>query len=168
MYRSCTPDSLASAYDRNRKPPQQIHLLVNFPSTVALSQLVNSLKGVSSRQLRQQFPDLVAHYRANRLRSGTYIASSAGGAPLTVLPGYIEQQTGQVRARSGLAGPPARAFTPRPEGRSTGPHLVAVPAGRRPPARIRKFLRPAVAFRRVNPMKPSWQHGELGVKTSPS
>ncbi|PWR15272.1 hypothetical protein DKT69_11840 [Micromonospora sicca] len=85
MYRSCTSDSLASAYDRNRKPPQQIHQLVNFPPT--LSKLVNSLKGVSSRQLRQQFPDLVHHYyRANRLRSGTYIASSASGAPLTVLP----------------------------------------------------------------------------------
>jgi len=29
-----------------------VHLLVNFPPTVALSRLVNSLKGVSSRRLR--------------------------------------------------------------------------------------------------------------------
>ncbi len=33
-----------------------VHLLVNFPPTVALSKLVNSLKGVSSRRLRQEFP----------------------------------------------------------------------------------------------------------------
>ncbi len=33
-----------------------VHLLVNFPPKVALSKLVNSLKGVSSRRLRQEFP----------------------------------------------------------------------------------------------------------------
>lgn len=70
-----------------------VHLLVNFPPKVALSKLVNSLKGVSSRLLRQEFPDLVRHYyRANRLWSGSYFAGSVGGAPLTVLRQYIEQQ----------------------------------------------------------------------------
>ena len=70
-----------------------VHLLVRFPPTVALSRLVNSLKGVSSRRLRQEFPDLRRHYwRANRLWSGSYFAGSAGGAPITVLRQYIEQQ----------------------------------------------------------------------------
>ena len=32
--------------------PGYLHLLVNFPPTVATSRLVNSLKGVSSRRLR--------------------------------------------------------------------------------------------------------------------
>src|SRR5487761_2465479 len=31
-----------------------VHLLVNYPPKVAISALVNSLKGVSSRMLRQQ------------------------------------------------------------------------------------------------------------------
>src|SRR5882757_4278434 len=35
-----------------------VHLLVDFPPKVALSRLVNSLKGVSSRRMRQEFPDL--------------------------------------------------------------------------------------------------------------
>src|SRR3984893_8577649 len=39
-----------------------VHLLVNFPPKVALSKLVNSLKGVSSRRMRQEFPELVKHY----------------------------------------------------------------------------------------------------------
>jgi putative transposase len=39
-----------------------VHLLVNFPPKVALSRLVNSLKGVSSRRMRQEFPELAAHY----------------------------------------------------------------------------------------------------------
>lgn len=70
-----------------------VHLLVNFPPKVALSRLVNSLKGVSSRRLRQEFPELARHYyRANRLWSASYFAGSVGGAPLTVLRQYIEQQ----------------------------------------------------------------------------
>lgn len=70
-----------------------VHLLVNFPPKVAVSKLVNSLKGVSSRRLRQEFPDLVQHYwRAQRLWSGSYFAGSVGGAPLSVLRQYIEQQ----------------------------------------------------------------------------
>jgi putative transposase len=74
-----------------------VHLLVNFPPKVALSKLVNSLKGVSSRRLRQEFPDLARHYwRAQRLWSGSYFAGSVGGAPLTVLRQYIEQQNRPV------------------------------------------------------------------------
>jgi putative transposase len=70
-----------------------VHLLVNFPPKVALSKLVNSLKGVSSRRMRQEFPALRSHYwRANRLWSGSYFAGSVGGAPISVLRQYIEQQ----------------------------------------------------------------------------
>ncbi len=88
-----------------------MHLLVNFPPKVALSKLVNSLKGVSSRRMRQEFPDLVRHYwRAQRLWSGSYFAGSVGGAPVTALRQYIEQQSIRFEARSGLGGPPASAF----------------------------------------------------------
>ncbi len=70
-----------------------VHLLVNFPPKVALSRLVNSLKGVSSRRLRLEFPDLRRHYgRANRLWSGSFFAGSVGGTPTTVLRQYIRQQ----------------------------------------------------------------------------
>ena len=34
-----------------------VHLLVNLPPKVAVSKLVNSLKGVSSRRMRQEFPE---------------------------------------------------------------------------------------------------------------
>lgn len=74
-----------------------VHLLLNFPPKVALSKLVNSLKGVSSRRLRQEFPDLRRHYyRANKLWSGSYFAGSVGGAPLSIMKQYIEQQNRPV------------------------------------------------------------------------
>lgn len=70
-----------------------VHLLVNLPPKVALSKLVNSLKGVSSRRMRQEFPELAAHYyRASKLWSGSYFAGSVGGAPLSIVRQYIEQQ----------------------------------------------------------------------------
>jgi putative transposase len=59
-----------------------IHLLVNFPPKVAISRLVNSLKGVSSRRMRQELPEPARHYyQANKLWSGSYLAGPAGGAP---------------------------------------------------------------------------------------
>jgi putative transposase len=70
-----------------------VHLLVNFPPKMAVARLGNSLKGVSSRRLRQEFPDLVRHYyQTNKLWSGSYFAGSVGGAPLSVIKHYIEQQ----------------------------------------------------------------------------
>lgn len=53
-----------------------VHLLVNHPPKVAVSKLVNSLKGVSSRYLRRDFPELEQHYwRAKRLWNGSYFAT---------------------------------------------------------------------------------------------
>ena len=51
------------------------------------------LKGVSSRRLHQEYPELVRHYwRAQRLWSGSYFAGSVGGAPLSTVRQHIEQQ----------------------------------------------------------------------------
>ncbi|MFI9275282.1 IS200/IS605 family transposase [Kitasatospora sp. NPDC052896] len=70
-----------------------VHPLVNFPPKVAPSKLVNSLKGVSSRRMRQEYPELVKHYwHAQRLWSGSYFTGSVGGAPLSMVRQYIEQQ----------------------------------------------------------------------------
>ncbi|MFI0468014.1 IS200/IS605 family transposase [Saccharopolyspora sp. 5N102] len=70
-----------------------VHLLVNFPPKAAIS-LVNSLKGVSSRLMRKEIPELERRYwRAIRLWSGSYFAGSVGGAPINVLRQYIEQQS---------------------------------------------------------------------------
>jgi len=70
-----------------------VHLLVNYPPKVAIARLVNSLKGVSSRILRRDRPDL-AKLRVMRtaLWSPSYFSGSCGGAPMTVLQRYIENQ----------------------------------------------------------------------------
>jgi putative transposase len=72
-----------------------VHLLVNYPPKVCLSKLINSLKGVSSRKIRQEFPSVKYHWtnrKSGALWSPSYFAGSVGGAPIEVLKQYIEQQ----------------------------------------------------------------------------
>jgi putative transposase len=69
-----------------------VHLLVNYPPKHSISALVNSLKGVSSRLLRRERPDLTRRYWKGVLWSPSYFAASCGGAPIGILKAYIEQQ----------------------------------------------------------------------------
>lgn len=69
-----------------------VHLLVEYPLKVAVSALVNSLKGVSSRLLRRDRPKLAARYWQGVLWSPSYFAASCGGAPISIVRQYIEQQ----------------------------------------------------------------------------
>lgn len=59
---------------------------------VTISRLVNGLIGISSRRLRQEFPDLVAtRLVAKRQWSASHFAGSADDAPISVLRLDIEQ-----------------------------------------------------------------------------
>ena len=70
-----------------------VHLLVEYPPVVTLTRLVNSLKGVTSRQLRtQNFPEVMTKLWAEHLWSPNYFAVSCGGAPIKIVRQYIEDQ----------------------------------------------------------------------------
>ncbi|MGW6916984.1 IS200/IS605 family transposase [Kitasatospora sp. NPDC054939] len=70
-----------------------VHLLVEYPPKVAVSGLVNSLKGVSARLLRREYTSTmnvaVVH---GHLWSPSYFAASCGGAPLAIIREYIQNQ----------------------------------------------------------------------------
>jgi putative transposase len=69
-----------------------LHLLVHYTPKHSVSSLVNSLKGVSSRLLRLERPDIERQYWKDVLWSPSYFAASCGGAPISILKEYIEQQ----------------------------------------------------------------------------
>ncbi len=69
-----------------------VHLLVNYPPKVAISSLVNSLKGASSRILRSKHPEIKNKLWGNALWSPSYFAASCGGAPISIIKQYIESQ----------------------------------------------------------------------------
>lgn len=66
-----------------------VHALIEYPPKLSISQIVNILKGVSSRQYGKaghEKPD-----GKDALWSPSYFVSSVGGAPLEVLKKYIIQ-----------------------------------------------------------------------------
>jgi putative transposase len=77
-----------------------VHLLVHYPPKVALSKLVNSLKGVSSRLLREARPEITGRYYKGVLWSPSYFAASCGGAPLSVISEYVRSQREVAKGRS--------------------------------------------------------------------
>ncbi len=70
-----------------------VHLLIAYPPKVALSRLVNSLKGVSARRIRtRDFPEVRGKLSGTAFWSPSYCAVSCGGAPLDIIKRYIQDQ----------------------------------------------------------------------------
>ena len=69
-----------------------VHLLIHYPPKVALSKLVNALKGVSSKMLRKHFKSIHRYYWKGTLWSPSYFAGSCGGAPIATIKQYIQNQ----------------------------------------------------------------------------
>jgi len=67
-----------------------IHTLIEFPPKLSVSQMVNALKGVSSRRYGQAGHE--KPYGKDAFWSPSYFVSSIGGAPLEVFKRYIQSQ----------------------------------------------------------------------------
>jgi putative transposase len=67
-----------------------VHALIEYPPKLSISQIVNALKGVSSRRYGQA--GFKKPYGKTALWTPSYYASSIGGAPLEVLKRYIQEQ----------------------------------------------------------------------------
>jgi putative transposase len=76
-----------------------VHLLVSDPPMVALSRLVNSLKGVSARRFAD-LPEVRDKPWGEHFWSPSYCAVSSGGAPLDTLKRDVQAQ------RGGASSPP--------------------------------------------------------------
>jgi putative transposase len=91
-----------------------VHLLVCHSPKVALSTLVNSLKGAPSRPIRKEkFPKVTGHLWGEHFRSPRYCVGSCGAAPLDIIKKYIARQRALDRKRRSKS---ARCLT-RPQGR---------------------------------------------------
>ncbi len=74
-----------------------VHLEVRYPPKVAVSRLVNSLKGVSSRVLRTKYPAIAKRYYNNVLWSPSYLATSSGEESGLAVRHYVKKQQGRVQ-----------------------------------------------------------------------
>ena len=84
-----------------------VHLLVVYPPKVAISSLVNSLKGVSGRLIRRKgYPPSQKKLWGGPLWPPGYFAGSCGGAPISVLRQYIEAHEHPIKGKNSSYGTP--------------------------------------------------------------
>ena len=70
-----------------------IHIMISCPPKVPIAVLIGKLKGKSSYFLRKEFwPELKKKLWGMHLWSPSYCVVTCGGAPLSVVKKYIEQQ----------------------------------------------------------------------------
>lgn len=70
--------------------PDHVHILVECDPQFGIAKLVRYMKGRSSRFLRQEFRWLRS--RLPTLWTNSYFVSTVGGAPISVIKQYIENQ----------------------------------------------------------------------------
>ena len=70
--------------------PDHVHLLIEVDPQFGIHKAVKLIKGTTSRVLRQEFPWLRS--RIPSLWTNSYFVSTVGGAPLSVIKQYIENQ----------------------------------------------------------------------------
>lgn len=70
--------------------PDHVHLLVDCDPQYGINRLIRLIKGRTSRYLRREFPSLKR--RIPTLWTNRYFVATVGGAPLTIVKQYIENQ----------------------------------------------------------------------------
>jgi putative transposase len=69
-----------------------IHILFKTKQTTKLTKFINSLKGVSSRYLFQEFPEIKEKLWKGHLWSPSYLLVTTGQVTLDQLKKYVESQ----------------------------------------------------------------------------
>ena len=85
---------------RDRIMPDHVHILMEVDPQFGIHKAVKSLKGYTSKVLRNEYPSLKT--RMPSLWTNSYFASTVGGAPLDVIKQYIENQKTSQRQKDKL------------------------------------------------------------------
>ena len=70
--------------------PDHVHLLIEVDPQFGIYKAIKRIKGRTSRILRQEFPWLAV--QLPMLWTNSYFVSTVGGAPLSIIKQYIENQ----------------------------------------------------------------------------
>lgn len=70
--------------------PDHVHIMLGVDPQFGIHKAVKTIEGTTSRILRQEFPWLRS--RIPTLWTNSYFCSTIGGAPLSVIKQYIENQ----------------------------------------------------------------------------
>ena len=70
--------------------PDHVHLLIEVDPQYGVNKAVRHIKGVTSHELRKEFKSLTT--RLPSLWTNSYFVATVGGAPLSAIKQYIENQ----------------------------------------------------------------------------
>ena len=70
--------------------PDHIHVLVSLDPSISVSQLVQQMKGKTSRRLQMEFPELGKRYWGQRMWARGYFAVTTGNVTTEMIKEYIK------------------------------------------------------------------------------
>ena len=78
--------------------PDHVHMLIEVDPQYGINKAIRSIKGYTSYTLRKEFKELTT--RLPTLWTNSYFVSTVGGAPLSAIKQYIENQKRSERRKS--------------------------------------------------------------------
>jgi putative transposase len=87
-----TCETLDVYIEKGHIAPDHIHRLVSVPPTVSVSDLMQRLKGRSSRKMLEEFGELRKQFWGQHLWARGYFAASSGNVTDEIIKQYIESQ----------------------------------------------------------------------------
>ena len=73
-----------------------IHMFVEIPPKVSVSDFMRRVKGCTSRKIQQEFPELRKRYWGRRFWARGYFCTTSGNVTNEVILNYIENHTGDA------------------------------------------------------------------------
>ena len=87
-----TCETLDVDIEKGHSAPDHIHLLVSVPPNVSVSDLMQRVKGRSSRKMLDEFGELRKQFWGQHLWARGYFAASSGNVTDEIIKQYIESQ----------------------------------------------------------------------------
>jgi len=77
---------------RGNISPDHIHLFVSIPPKYSVSEIIKNIKGITSRRLQQEFPQLQKEYWGRHFWAIGYFSATSGTITDEMIIEYIEEQ----------------------------------------------------------------------------
>lgn len=72
--------------------PDHVHLIVQFRPDMAISKMIQLMKGKSSRMVRREFPKLIEFYWGDSFWADGFFAETVGTCSVEKIKSYVKNQ----------------------------------------------------------------------------
>ena len=94
LMQGCTAKGITIV--RGNIQPEHVHLLLSIPASLSVSQVMQYIKGRSSKKLQEEFPSLREQYWGQHMWATGYFCRSVGKVTQDMIEEYIENQDDNV------------------------------------------------------------------------